>query len=108
VPNRVRIVGVHPVPAEVPVHLIELEVEGPIDEFDFGRVTQELPAQPPANWQVAYDEHELSREGKHARFAFFFHYLDLGRPLLTPFGPASVPGESALPRHLQAVEYEQP
>jgi hypothetical protein len=42
------------------------------------------------------------------RAAFFFHYLDLSQPLLTPFGPVTVPPESPVPPHLAAIKYEQP
>jgi hypothetical protein len=106
--NHVRIIGIHPVEADEPVRLIELEIDGAIDDFDFGQVTQDLPNQPRAKWQAVYDERELSREAERARFAFFFHYLDFDKPLLTPFGPVKLPPESPLPEHLQGVEYERP
>ena len=97
-----RVIGIHPITADEPVHLVELEVDA--DDFDFGEVTQETPGQPHSNWQVAYDERELGAN----RFAFFFHYLDLSRPLLTPIGPLPLPPESPVPEHLQDIEYEQP
>jgi hypothetical protein len=106
--NAVRIIGLHPVPADMPVHLIELELGGDIHAFNFGEVTQELPTQPRENWQVAYHEREVGRDGNRVRFAFFFHYLDLAKPLLTPFGTVWLPAESGVPQHLQFVKYEQP
>jgi hypothetical protein len=42
------------------------------------------------------------------RFVFFFHYLDLDQPLLTPYGAAPLPKETSLPERLSALEYEQP
>jgi len=106
--NSVRVVGIHPVPADEPVHLIEIELAGEVDQFDFGEVTQELPDQPQSNWQTAYDEREIAGDGDRVRFAFFFHYLDLDRPLSTSFGPVNLPAESPRTSHLRDVEYEQP
>jgi hypothetical protein len=106
--NVVRVVGVHPVDAEEPVHLLEVELAGDVARFDFGKVTQEMPSQPPENWQVAYDERQIQGDADHARFAFFFHYLDLERPLLTPWGAVTLPAETPAPAYLQAVQYEQP
>jgi hypothetical protein len=106
--NRVRVLGVHPVEAEEPVHLAEVEVIGRIEDFDFGEVTQEVAGQPRSNWQAVYDERELARTDASARFAFFFHYLGLAKPLLTPFGGIGLPGPSPIPVHLKGIEYEQP
>ena len=38
-PNRAMIVGIHNVDAEESVYLIELEIEGDVDAFDFSEVT---------------------------------------------------------------------
>lgn len=102
--NQVRVIGIHPVPADEPVHLVELAVEGDADDFDFGEITQEVPGQPRSNWQAVYDERDVGKN----RFAFFFHYLDTTRPLLSPAGPLDLPPESPIPAHLQGIEYEQP
>ena len=99
-----RVVGVHPILADEPVHLVELEIEGGTDGFDFGGVTQEVPGQPQSNWQAAYDEREVGKN----RYAFFFHYLDTAKPLLSPVGPLVLPPDSPVPEHLQDIEYEQP
>ena len=106
--NAVRVVGIHPMLADEPVHLIEIEVTGDVDAFDFTEVAQKLPDQPRENWQAAYDEREVGRDASRVRFAFFFHYLDLEKPLLTPFGSVWLPAESRIPKHLQRIAYEQP
>jgi hypothetical protein len=85
-----------------------LQISGDIDEFDFEQVTQELAGEPSSNWQVAYDEMLLERVGNTARFAFYFHYLRADQPILTSFGPAHVPRETPLPRHLEHLHYEPP
>lgn len=77
--SRARVIGIHPVAADEPVHLVELEVEGSTDDFDFGDVTQEVLGQPRSNWQAAYDERAIGEN----RFAF----LDTAKPLLSPAGP---------------------
>jgi len=106
--NQVRILGLHRVTADEPVHLIEIQVTGDVEAFNFDKVTQELANEPQSNWQVPYDERLLAKDHSSARFAFFFHYLQADRPLLTPFGPAVVPTETTRPEHLRGVEYEQP
>jgi hypothetical protein len=105
--NHARVIGIHPLAADEPVHLIELEIDDG-SEFDFGDVTQELPGQPRSNWQAAYDEREVGCETGRIRFAFFFHYLDTTRPLLSPVGPLDLPTESPVPDHLQSIPYEPP
>lgn len=106
--SRVKIIGVHPVPADESVHLIEIEVEESTGPFDFGAVTQETPDQPCENWQVAYDERELNSVDGKVRFAFFFHYLDPGKPLRTSYGSVKLPAVSPIPLHLSEIEYEAP
>ena len=95
--------GIHPISTDEPVHLVELGVERGAD-FDFGEVTQEMAGQPRSNWQSVYDEREVRSD----RHAFFFHYLDAARPLLTSEGPLLLPPESPVPEHLSAIRYEQP
>lgn len=106
--NSALVIGVHPIQASEPVHLIELEMEGDIDDFDLGEVTQEEPGQPPSNWQVPYDEREIANQGGRVRYAFFFHFLDPSRPLLSPIGPLALPSETPVPDHLRDVHYEEP
>ena len=106
--TRARIVGVHPVKADEPVHLLELLVEGDVQELNIGDVTQEVTGQPRADWQVPYDERLLEQTDKAVRYAFFFHYLDLKRPLLTKHGRLSLPGLTETPAHLRGIDYEPP
>ena len=106
--GQVKIVGVHPVPAEEPIHLIEIEIEEPADAFEFGAVTQAKPGVPRENWQVAYDERKLASADGKTRFAFFFHYLDLEKALITSHGSVKLPPVSPIPAHLRGVEYEAP
>ena len=102
--NHTRVVGIHRIAADEPVHLVELEVEGNADGFDIGKITQEVPGQTRSNWQAVYDERQIHQN----RFAFFFHYLGTAKPLLNPAGLLALPPESPVPEHLLGIEYEQP
>jgi hypothetical protein len=104
--TSVRIIGVHPIMARESCDLIEVGFHGDPGGFAWDSVTQESPGQPEFNWQVAYDETPLNDDG--TRWAFFFHYLDVLRPLLTSVGPLDLPARSPLPSHLQHLEYEEP
>ena len=92
----------------------------------WGEFTQEIPDAPTSRWQVAYDEEILNAEGDaivadgffdrdkvdlwegDIRIAFFFHFLDLARPLQTPFGDVALSPETPLPSRLLIMKYEQP
>jgi hypothetical protein len=101
----ISIRGVHPVEAAEPCHLIEAELTGD-EEFDWGEVTQEDAAQPRVNWQVPFDEQPLDEQ--ESRWVFFFHYLDLSKPLLTPLGAIPLPPPTPRPAHLKDIEYQEP
>jgi len=103
-----RIIGVHPIEAQEPTHLIELLVEGDVDEFDIGTVTQEIVGQPKMNWQAPYDDRLIETSEGRARFAFFFHYLELDKPLLTSLGLLTLPKPTKAPAHLENILYESP
>lgn len=103
-----RIVGVYPIKANQPVHLVELLIDGSGDAFAFDEVTQEQPNRSQTDWQVAYDERLIEEVDGKARFVFFFHYLDFTRPLVTPVGPLPLPRPKPLPARLRSIRYEAP
>jgi len=115
---KLSVVGVHPIPeAAEPCHLIELLIDGS-ESLDIGSITQEVPGQDRADWQVPYDERVLTPEGQEgpplppgnrgSRVAFFFHYLAKVRPLLTPLGSIPLPQETPLPERLRFMKYGEP
>jgi hypothetical protein len=106
--DQATIVGVHEVEADEPVHLLELELTGDVDSFDFANFTQMIADQPRDNWQTAFDEREIDSPTSNRRFAFFFHYLDLNAPLITSFGEIAIPKPTTLPERLADIEYEEP
>ena len=103
-----KIIGAHPVKADEPVFQIELLIQGDINEFDIGDITQEIFGQPKSDWQVPYDERIIEASPQNVRYAFFFHYLDFNKPLLTPAGEIPLPNATKRPAHLQGIEYQSP
>jgi hypothetical protein len=95
--------GLHPIEAPGPCYLFEVGLSDP-NSFDWGSVTQEISGQPSSNWQVAWDERQLDE----TRWAFFFHYLDLTKPLLTSRGTIQLPDPTPLPTRLEMIKYEPP
>ena len=106
--SEIRIIGVHPVRGPECCYLIEIVVRSLADDLDFGSITQENLGIPPDNWQVPWDEQILMQSQHESRFAFFFHYLDLTKPLITPFGAVLVPEPTPVPKHLAQIQYEPP
>ena len=118
---RARLVGADlVVDSPEPCHLLELEVDAEAP-FDLGRITQEDLAAPRNKWQVPYDEHLVNEDGTlgkrpdkpealigRFRLAFFFHYLRVSEPLLTPAGSLLIPRPSPRPARLASLEYEPP
>jgi hypothetical protein len=114
---KIEVIGVHPVSADEPCHLIEVQVDGGDVADAIYSITQEHPDRPPNQWQVAWAEHYLSADGTNpgpfdsvdsGRVAFFFHYLELSRPLSSAAGPLSLPSESPRPKRLRFIRYFAP
>ena len=104
--SSARVLGVHPVAAPQPVHLVEIDLGEGASNFDWSSVTQPLEGRDSSYWQVPYDERAVP--GKEGRWCFFFHYLNLQSPLHSNFGPLPLPSESPLPPHLRFIQYEEP
>jgi len=120
---KIKVVGVYPVEAPEPCHLLELVFDSVDDAIDFMEFTQQVRHRPRDSWQVPWDERFLDVTGEREidpdapdvqpavdrfRVVFFFHYLDHGRPLLSPAGPLSLPEPTVRPQRLAFVHYESP
>src|SRR5260370_15419703 len=104
----IEIVGVHPIQAPEPCFLLEMAVRNLVGEFDFGKITQESPNLASADWQVPWDERMICQDANEIRYAFFFHYLDLDTPLMTPFGNVKIPQPTPIPPLLKQIVYQHP
>jgi hypothetical protein len=101
-----RAVGVHPVDASEPVHLIEVYIAPGQSVLDWPSVTQPGDNPDRSYWQAAWDEQQVPGSPDH--WCFFFHYLDPSRPLETNLGPLALPPASPLPAHPRFIRYEEP
>ena len=122
--SQIDILGVYPIKSTEPCHLIELSINSINNPLDISKITQEDTTNSEDNWQVPYLEHILDFSGneiladdfeiddkpelwkENIRLVFFFHYLKLDKPLITPFGDISLPAESELPNRLNIIKYE--
>ncbi len=122
----IKVIGVYPIDSETPVHLIEILVRNSKDKFDLSIFTQGIPSQPKEHWQVPWNEKLLDGNGNNViaddfafsqgrqlwigdlRIVFFFHYLDISKPLITPFGSIDLPEEKPRPKRLSQIIYEAP
>ncbi len=97
------VIGVHPFEAPEPCHIFEIEM---IDEdsFDWDNVTQVLEGEPRDEWQCAWDERSIG-EG---RWTFFFHHLDVEKPLLVEDQSIAFPEPTPIPVHLTRIDYSPP
>jgi hypothetical protein len=120
---KIDIIGVYPVEARELCHLVELWIHDLHGNVNVEQFTQEVAGEPKSNWQAPYDERVLNEHGTaqvgdrfppkiagkgSLRLAFFFHYLDLEKPLLSPAGPVSLPAPADQPERLDFLEYEEP
>ena len=124
--TEVEAIGVSPVDADEPCHLVELAIRGSEGRFDLADFTQADPGKPREDWQVPYAEKLVDPSGDWVewdlwdgpgdealwrgtfRLAFFFHYLDLQAPMATPFGEVLLPAPSPKPARLDEIIYEPP
>ena len=104
--SRWRVIGVHPVQASQPVHLLEIEVPDFISDIEWSDITQPVPDRDRSYWQVPYDERRVP--DRSDRWCFFFHYLDRSRPLRSPAGELTLPAETPAPDYLRFIRYEEP
>ena len=95
--------GLHPVEGTECCYLIEVEMSDPTS-FDWDSVTQEIKGTSRSNWQAVWDEQPIGEN----RWVFFFHHLDLERPLVTSLGETQLPHPTPLPIRLRGIKYEPP
>ncbi|NNF98118.1 MAG: hypothetical protein HKM93_01970 [Desulfobacteraceae bacterium] len=123
--TRLEVLGVHKIKSREPCHLIEILIHDNRNPVDLGEFTQLLEGKPESSWQAPYDDMFLDQEGKNVvgsvmvqgmsrpelwegdvRIAFFFHYLQMDRPMATPFGKIILPEATPRPRRLRCIKYD--
>jgi hypothetical protein len=119
--DQLQVIGVHPVQeAPDPCYLVELRVGPGLPPLDLTAVTQPASGLPGSGWQAPVDPHLLDAAGNSgqpldedavravpspSRLAFFFYFLQLDRPLLTPIGPLQLPVPTPRPSRLAFLRY---
>jgi hypothetical protein len=101
-----RVIGIHPIEARQPVHLVEVEAQLDDMPIVWESITQPLADKEQSYWQVPYDE--LKVPDVTWRWCFLFHFLDLARPLASHVGDLELPAPTPVPEHLRFVRYEEP
>jgi hypothetical protein len=120
--RKAKVLGVHPVEADEPCHLVELMVCDSDRSFNVDDLTQLDESVERSLLQAAYDERFLDAQSleplrlrwreqpdrNEYRLAFFFHYLDLAKPLESSFGQLALPDPSPRPEHLVFMVWGPP
>lgn len=123
----IELIGLYEVEEELDCCLFEFVVHGAQGRFNFAEFTQPVSGEPAESWQSPWLECLLDASGEKIisddlgflslsddrwqgdlRFVFYFHFLDLSQPLLTPFGNISPTQPTRLPPRLQFMNYEPP
>ena len=120
----IDLIGVYSVDGQKDVHLIELSVRAKYSDINIGEFTQKQDGVDRLSWQTPWDEKYLNDEGTIiigdwintpkdftdiTRIAFFLHFLDIGKPLATPFGDIKLKRPEAMPNRLTLIiKYERP
>ena len=115
--GTIQIVGVYPVDTDEPVHLVEVLVTDDFDNVDWPSFTQTPPDlvrdvdedSDPDNEAVPHGEQPVEKlaDGR-TRVVFFYHDLDVSRPLSSECGDLQLPSPTARPARLAAISYGPP
>lgn len=125
--TTIQVLGVYPIEAPEPCHLVEIMIRKCDGVIDFSQITQQQPGEPLANWQVPWMESFLDAKGEKllsepfqaterseswhgdVRLVFYFHYLNLKESITTPIGNVDLPRPTSLPPRLSKIlSYEEP
>ncbi|TAI46952.1 hypothetical protein [Flagellimonas allohymeniacidonis] len=120
----VQLIGTYEIDGQKDVHLIELGIEKNHQNIDVGQITQAQEGIDKMNWQTPWDEKFLNFDGtmiigdwmdtpkdtsNFTRLAFFLHFLNFEKPLLTQFGEIDLIKPVILPDRLRSIiTYEKP
>ncbi|TGM74402.1 hypothetical protein EHR01_10605 [Leptospira mtsangambouensis] len=117
-----EIIGVYSIKNVADAHLIEIQVKDSIIPLNLHEITQPIENLDRLNWQIPYKEYLLNITGEIVisnewenisdekltgsfRIVFFFHFLNIKRPLSTQFGDYNLPPITNLPERLSVIHY---
>ena len=122
--NEIDLIGVYEIDGQKDVCLIELGIKANHKNIDIGEFTQAQDGIDRMSWQTPWDERFLSEDGTKitgdwmdsptdtsdfTRLAFFLHFIDFGKPLLTQFGEMDLSKTEKMPSRISSlIEYEKP
>lgn len=119
--ENAELIGIYKIEGVDSVNLIEIIIKEEINEFDPSELTQEIRGQDKLDWQTAYNEKYLNTNGTKIigddierpknlvsfRVVFFFHFLDVSKPLISQYGLMDLIEIEELPERLKKlIEYE--
>lgn len=120
---HIELIGIYIITETPDAHLVELIFDCPPDKVEIEQITQEIEGEPKDNWQSPWNGKYLDDKGERiigdgfsiperetkTRLIFFFHYLDISRPLLTQEGELKLISPNPLPDRLKGkLVYELP
>ena len=121
---HVQLIGIYSVEENPDVFLIELFVNKNPSQLDVGKFTQRVDELPESSWQAPFFEKYLDPKGEKiigddfkipetlediTRLTFFIYYLDITKPLLTPFGEIPLIEVTDAPERIKKIiQYEDP
>ncbi len=122
--DMVKIIGLYSVPENADVSLVELSVQKKWNEFDIGNFAQEIENTDRSFWQAPFGEVYLNETGtqvigdyfkepdknsKFTRLIFFIYFLDVTKPLDTPFGKINLLPKTSQPLRISSqISFEAP
>lgn len=120
----VKLIGLYSVSENPDVTLLELVINKKANEIDIAEFTQEIENEPRLNWQAPFGEKYLSIDGEiiigddfylpefltnTTRLTFFLYFLDLQKPLMTPFGKLQLTQKQEQPNRIKnLITFESP
>ena len=122
--TSMKLIGLYVVNENPDVTLLELSIDKKANEIDIGEFTQEIENEPRPNWQATFSEKYLDKDGIKiigddinlpsiltgtTRLTFFFYFLDINKPLITPFGQLLLTQRIAQPKRIKnLIVFEDP
>ena len=122
--KEIDLIGVYKVDGQKDVYLIELGIKANHEKVDIGEFTQQQDGTDRMDWQTPWDEKFLNEDGTKitgdwmdsptdtsdfTRLAFFLHFMDFQKPLLTQYGEMDLSNPEQMPKRLSSIiKYENP